>query len=114
MSISLLNERRVGKNWFVASFMCEVVLFLVLCIWDRAWCSTSTFLEQTVPAHVAVKIWGTTFTTVFEKADIDNGHVHRFRDTIAVRLLEKGVSIETVSVLLGRTSAPRSSTIGRG
>ena len=30
-------------------------------------------------------------------------HPHRFRDTFAVRLLEKGVSLETVSILLGHT-----------
>ena len=51
-----------------------------------------------------VKIWETTFKTVFEKADIKGGHIHRFRDTFAVRLLEKGVSIETVSVLLGHSN----------
>ena len=37
------------------------------------------------------KIWETTFKTVFEKAEVDDGHIHRFRDTFAVRLLEKGV-----------------------
>ena len=52
----------------------------------------------------AVKIWETTFKTVFEKANIKGGHIHRFRDTFAVRLLEKGVSIETVSVLLGHSN----------
>lgn len=52
----------------------------------------------------AVKIWETTFTTLFEKAEIENGHIHRLRDTFAVRLLEKGVSIETVSVLLGHSN----------
>jgi integrase len=51
-----------------------------------------------------VKIWETTFRTVFEKAEIEGGHIHRFRDTFAVRLLEKGVSIETVSVLLGHSN----------
>ena len=51
-----------------------------------------------------MKIWETTFKTVFEKAEIQDGHIHRFRDTFAVRLLEKGVSIETVSVLLGHSN----------
>jgi integrase len=52
----------------------------------------------------AVKIWEATFQTVFKKAGIERGRIHRFRDTFAVRLLEKGVSIETVSVLLGHSS----------
>jgi integrase/recombinase XerD len=29
------------------------------------------------------------------------GHAHRFRTTFAVRLLEKGVSLESVAALLG-------------
>jgi integrase len=33
-----------------------------------------------------------------------NGHTHRFRDTFAVALLEKGATIENVSRLLGHTS----------
>ena len=32
------------------------------------------------------------------------GHPHRFRDTFAVSLLLKGVSLESVSKLLGHTS----------
>jgi integrase len=31
-------------------------------------------------------------------------HPHRFRDSFAVRLLEKGVPLETVSILLGHTN----------
>jgi len=41
---------------------------------------------------------------VFKAAKIENGHTHRFRDTFAVGLLEKGVSLESVSVLLGHQS----------
>lgn len=36
-------------------------------------------------------------------ANVD-AHPHRFRDTFAVRLLEKGVSIRTVQLLLGHTN----------
>jgi integrase/recombinase XerD len=36
-------------------------------------------------------------------AGVSNAHPHRFRDTFAVRLLEKGVPLETVSILLGHT-----------
>jgi site-specific recombinase XerD len=35
---------------------------------------------------------------------VKNAHSHRFRDTFAVSLLEKGVSIENVAVLLGHSS----------
>jgi integrase len=52
----------------------------------------------------AVKIWERTFETVFEKAKIPDGTIHRFRDTFAVELLLKGVPIEQVSVLLGHSS----------
>ncbi len=34
---------------------------------------------------------------------VKNAHPHRWRDTFAVRLLEKGVPLETVSILLGHT-----------
>jgi integrase len=40
---------------------------------------------------------------VCAKAGVE-GHPHRFRDTFAVRLLEKGVPIDQVSTLLGHTS----------
>jgi integrase/recombinase XerD len=52
----------------------------------------------------AVKIWERTFETVFDKAHIPDGRIHRFRDTFAVELLLKGVPIEQVSVLLGHSS----------
>jgi integrase len=32
---------------------------------------------------------------------IQDGHFHRLRDTFSVRLLEKGVPLETVAILLG-------------
>jgi len=40
---------------------------------------------------------------LFELAHVDRAHSHRFRDSFAVSLLEKGVSIETVSMLLGHS-----------
>jgi integrase len=36
-------------------------------------------------------------------AGIPDGHFHRLRDTFSVRLLEKGVPLETVAILLGNT-----------
>jgi integrase len=37
-------------------------------------------------------------------ARLADGHSHRLRDTFSVALLEKGVPLETVSILLGHTS----------
>jgi hypothetical protein len=49
---------------------------------------------------------GPVFQQVFATAKpvIKGGHPHRFRDTFAVSLLLKGVSIEIVSKLLGHSS----------
>jgi len=46
------------------------------------------------------------YVIVIEKQStkVKDAHSHRFRDTFAVSLLEKGVSIENVSVLLGHAS----------
>jgi hypothetical protein len=46
-------------------------------------------LEREVPADLGGEIWEKTFQTLFQKAHIPDAHVHRFRDTFAVKLLEK-------------------------
>jgi integrase len=51
----------------------------------------------------AVGVWERTMKRLFEIAGIEGGHCHRFRDSFSVALLEKGVSIETVAVLLGHS-----------
>jgi integrase/recombinase XerD len=48
--------------------------------------------------------WQARLKKIFAIAGIPDGHSHRFRDSFAVALLEKGVSLETVSMLLGHTS----------
>jgi integrase/recombinase XerD len=48
----------------------------------------------------AVSDWQRTLARVFDDAGV-KGHPHRFRTTFAVGLLEKGVAIESVSILLG-------------
>ena len=49
-------------------------------------------------------MWRKRLATVFTKAEITKGHSHRYRDTFAVSLLAKGVSLESVSQLLGHQS----------
>jgi integrase/recombinase XerD len=44
------------------------------------------------------------FKKLYELAEVENGHAHRWRDTFAVELLLAGVPIEQVSVLLGHQS----------
>jgi integrase/recombinase XerD len=48
--------------------------------------------------------WRAKIAEVFKAAKIEGGHTHRFRDTFAVSCLERGVSIESVSRLLGHSN----------
>jgi integrase/recombinase XerD len=49
-------------------------------------------------------MWRKRIADVFKEAKIEDGHTHRFRDTFAAGLLEEGVSLESVSTLLGHQS----------
>lgn len=64
------------------------------------------FWDQKSTRENAVKGWDRVFAGVFAAATppIAGGHPHRFRDTFAVALLAKGVSLEHVSTLLGHRS----------
>ncbi|MGH9197395.1 MAG: tyrosine-type recombinase/integrase, partial [Acidimicrobiia bacterium] len=64
------------------------------------------FYDGTSQPQSMVKSWDRIFQKVFAtaKPPIVGGHPHRFRDTFAVSLLLKGVSIEIVSKLLGHSS----------
>lgn len=48
--------------------------------------------------------WRAKIAEVFKAAKIEDGHTHRFRDTFAVSCLERGVSIDSVSRLLGHSN----------
>ena len=48
--------------------------------------------------------WQRALKGVFKEAKIPDGHAHRFRDTFAVDLPQKGVPMDRVSTLLGHSS----------
>ncbi|MBZ5580275.1 MAG: site-specific integrase [Acidobacteriia bacterium] len=48
--------------------------------------------------------WRRRFAQAFQRAGIEGGHPHRFRDTFAVDLLLRGVPIDQVSALLGHSA----------
>jgi len=50
-------------------------------------------------------IAGQTLRTVFEKSGVKNAHSHRFRHTLATRLLEQGATFEQVADILGNSPA---------
>jgi integrase/recombinase XerD len=52
----------------------------------------------------AVTNWRWRLKDLFDGADVQDGHAHRFRDTFATELLLAGVPIERVSIFLGHQS----------
>ncbi|MGE0450544.1 MAG: tyrosine-type recombinase/integrase [Vicinamibacterales bacterium] len=61
--------------------------------------STGDAKPQTARAN-----WSRYLDSLFELANVRGAHSHRFRDTFAVSLLLKGVSLESISKLLGHSS----------
>ena len=65
-----------------------------------------------------VCVWSGAFHRLFRRAGIPDGHSHRFRHTFAARLLEKGVSMENLSKLLGhrtiRVTEKHYASFGKG
>ena len=58
------------------------------------------FWSGTSKRETGVKVWENTFSKMFTRAGID-GHSHQLRHTFAASLLQKSVSMENVSTLLG-------------
>ena len=54
--------------------------------------------------EAASVLWRRKLAVVFAAAKVQGGHPHRFRHTLAVELLKKGVPMEEVSILLGHSS----------
>jgi integrase/recombinase XerD len=66
---------------------------------EHYWCWAGNWKLKT-----AVSDWQGRLQTLFDDAEVSDGHAHRFRDTFAVELLLAGVPLERVSILLGHTS----------
>jgi integrase/recombinase XerD len=62
------------------------------------------FYMQIGTPKSAITEWQQRLKLVYEMAGVPEGHSHRLRDTFSVDLLSRGVSLETVSRLLGHTS----------
>ncbi len=62
------------------------------------------FYRQVGKPKSAITEWQQRLKLVYDMAGVHDGHSHRLRDTFSVDLLQKGVSLETVSMLLGHTS----------
>lgn len=56
------------------------------------------------PEH-ALSVWERTMKRLFEIAGVKGAHAHRFRDTLSVSLLSRGVPVEDVAAILGNTPA---------
>jgi site-specific recombinase XerD len=52
-----------------------------------------------------IGIAGEGLTAVFNQSGVKNAHVHRFRHTLATRLLEQGATFEQVADILGNSPA---------
>jgi integrase len=46
-----------------------------------------------------------TLSAIFKKSGVKNAHAHRFRHTLATRLLEQGATFEQVADILGNSPA---------
>jgi integrase/recombinase XerD len=55
--------------------------------------------------HTATNEWRARLAKVFRLAGVEDGHPHRYRHSMATNLLEKGVSVETVALILGNSPA---------
>jgi len=75
-------------------------------------------LPRNAPADCAYYFWNgvtsrravvgiaeRTLSAVFKKSGVKNAHAHRFRHTLATRLLEQGTTFEQVADILGNSPA---------
>jgi integrase len=66
--------------------------------------STYYFWTGTSTRKTCLNIWEEALRRLFDLSGVPDAHSHRLRHTFAVNLLQAGVSIESVTVLLGHRS----------
>jgi site-specific recombinase XerD len=55
-----------------------------------------------------------TLSAVFKKSGVKDAHAHRYRHTLATRLLEQGATFEQVADILGNSRRSSGSTTASG
>lgn len=75
--------------------------FVVKAVMDRDEGDEYFFYRSSGTPKTAITDWQWRLRKVYDLAGVKDGHSHRLRDTFSVDLLSRGVSIETVSRLLG-------------
>jgi len=110
-AVSLSTDRIEGSRLFLYTQKTGVPVNTVLPVFVLKALDTTPrvtekhfFWDGGLKLETVVGSWRKRFVRLFELAEIENGHPHRFRDTFAVELLLFGVPIERVSVLLGHQS----------
>ncbi|MGA2186630.1 MAG: tyrosine-type recombinase/integrase, partial [Bryobacteraceae bacterium] len=63
------------------------------------------FWNGTTSRRAVVGIAERTLTAVFRKSGVKDAHAHRYRHTLATRLLEQGATFEQVADILGNSPA---------
>lgn len=63
------------------------------------------FWNGVTSRRAVVGIAERTLAAVFKKSGVKNAHAHRFRHTLATRLLEQGATFEQVADILGNSPA---------
>jgi len=109
--VGMETNRIKGKRLFLYTAktgvaVCSVLPDFVLKALDETprVCDRYFFWSGEGKLDSIVRSWQSRLHRLFELANIEDGHPHRFRDTYAVELLLSGVPIERVAILLGHSS----------
>lgn len=109
-AVTLARDRIVGGKLFLYAAKTGTPVYLplpdfVVEALNRAPTSKRYFFwTGDSKADSATKNWQNSLRDLFKNAGVEDGHAHRFRDTLAVEMLLNGVPMERVSIALGHSS----------